>query len=130
MTALTDDVCRLLEGENYAHLATVLPDGAPHTVPVWIGVEGDRIAFLTDPRSRKARNLEADPRVAISLVERDRPNVMAHVRGRVVEVVEGDPAWAIIDRLSEQYIGGPYPLRTDRAVYLIEPEHAWAHDFG
>jgi PPOX class probable F420-dependent enzyme len=130
MTALSDDVRGLLEGENYAHLATVLPDGAPHAVPVWIGIEGDRIAFLTDPRSRKARNLGADPRVAISIVERDRPTAMAHVRGRVVEVLEGDAAWTIIDRLSEQYIGGPYPLRTDRVVFLIEPEHAWAQDFG
>ena len=47
----------LCEGANRAHLATILPDGSPHSVPVWIGVEGERVAFLTGPGSRKARNI-------------------------------------------------------------------------
>jgi PPOX class probable F420-dependent enzyme len=128
--ALADDVRRFLDGANFAHLATVMPDGAPHAVPVWVGLEGDRIAFLTHPRSRKARNLAADPRVAISITERDRPNAMAHIRGRVVEVLDGDEAWIVIDRLSGKYLGGPYPERVDRVVFLIEPEHAWAQTFG
>ena len=42
MPALTDDARAILEGRAFAHLATVLPDGAPHSVPVWIGVDGDR----------------------------------------------------------------------------------------
>jgi PPOX class probable F420-dependent enzyme len=127
---IDDDVRPFLDGVNTAHLATVMPDGAPHSVPVWIGTEGDRIVFLTDPRSRKARNVAADPRVAISITEADRPNAMAHIRGRVVDVVEGDAAWTIIDRLSDKYLGMPYPLRTDRAVYVIEPDHAFAQVFG
>ena len=94
-------------------------------MPVWVDIEGDRIAFLTDPRSRKGRNIARDPRVALSITLHDRPNAMAQIRGRVVEVVEGDAAWAIIDRLSEQYIGQPYPLRTDRVVYLVEPERSF-----
>jgi hypothetical protein len=48
---------------------------------------------------------------------------MAMVRGRVAERVEGDRAWEIIDRISQKYIGAPYGVRTDRVVYLIEPEH-------
>jgi len=55
---------------------------------------------------------------------------MAQVRGRVVERVEGDAAWTIIDRLSHKYIGQPYPLRTDRVVYLVDPERASAESFG
>jgi PPOX class probable F420-dependent enzyme len=129
MSGLDDEVRRLIEGTNYAHIATVLPDGAPHAVPVWVGLEGDRVAFMTDPRSVKARNLEHDPRVALSIVEQDRPNVMAHVRGRVVEIVDGEAGWTIIDRLSQQYLGTPYPLRTDRVALLIEPERAWAQAF-
>ena len=45
----------------------MLPDDAPHSVPVWIGLERDQVAFLTGPGSRKARNLVGDPRVAISI---------------------------------------------------------------
>jgi PPOX class probable F420-dependent enzyme len=108
----------------------VLPDGAPHTVPVWIGLEGSRIVFLTSPNSRKARNLERDPRIAISITDRNQPHTMAQIRGRVVERIEGDRAWTIIDRLSEKYIGQPYPLRTDRVVYMVEPERASGLSFG
>ena len=100
MTHLPDNVRTLLDGPNYAHLATVLPDGGPHSVPVWIGLEGNRIAFLTAPGSRKARNIGHDPRVAISITDRHQPHVMAQVRGRVTERLEGDAAWTIIDRLS------------------------------
>ena len=57
MTSLPDAVRTLFEGPNFAHVATVLPDGGPHTVPVWVGLEGNRIVFLTSPESRKARNL-------------------------------------------------------------------------
>jgi PPOX class probable F420-dependent enzyme len=130
MTALAEEVRPYIDDANIAHVATVLPDGAPHTVPVWVSMQGDRIAFLTSPGSRKARNLVADPRVAFSIVQHDRPTAMAHIRGRVVEVVDGDEAWRIIDRMSDQYLGMPYPLREDRVVFLVEPEHSFAQDFG
>lgn len=129
MTKLPDAVRILFEGPNYAHIATVLPDGGPHSVPLWVGLEGDRIAFLTQPASRKARNVERDPRVAISVTDRDRPNAMAQVRGRVTERLEGEEAWTIIDRISHKYTGQPYPVRTDRVVFLVDPERVWAETF-
>jgi PPOX class probable F420-dependent enzyme len=130
MSPLPDDVRALFDGPNPAHVATLMPDGGPHSVPVWVGVEADRIAFLTSPGSRKARNLALDPRVAISVTAHDQPFTMAGVRGRVAERLEGDAAWEVIDRISHKYTGGPYPLRTDRVVYLVEPDHAWAQAFG
>lgn len=130
MAELSDDVRALLDGPNFAHVATLLPSGAPHSAPVWVGLEGDRIAFLTSPGSRKARNLERDPRVAISITARDNPFAMAQVRGRVAERLEGEAAWAVIDRLSHKYIGQPYSPRTDRVVFLVEPERAVAQAYG
>ena len=127
---LPADVRALFEAPNYAHLATILPGGAPHTVPVWAGIDDGKIAFLTSPNSRKARNLAADPRVAISVTDRNQPYAMALVRGRVTARLEGEPAWDIIDRISRKYTGQPYPLRADRVVFLIEPEHARAQAFG
>ena len=105
MTALPDDVRALFEGPNYAHLATVLPSGAPHSVPVWTGMEGEHVVFFTQPASRKARNLERDPRVAFSITDHEQPYRMAQVRGRVVGTVEGDAALEIIDRLAVKYTG-------------------------
>ncbi len=130
MSQLPDDVRTLFDGPNYGHIATVMPDGGPHTVPIWVGVEGGRVVFLTGPESRKARNLEHNPRVAISVTHHQNPATMAAVRGRVVERIEGDEAWTIIDRLSHQYVGGPYPRGEERVVFVIEADHAWAQSFG
>ena len=130
MTDLSPAVRTLIEGPNQAHLATILPGGAPHSVPLWIGMEGDRIAFLTGPGSRKAHNLEADPRVAISITDREQPFSMATIRGRVTERLEGDRAWEIIDRIATVYTGGPYPEHSDRVVYFVEPEHVVSTAFG
>ena len=121
---LSDNVRALLSGANFAHVATVLPSGAPHSVPVWIALEGDRIAFFTQPGSRKARNLEADPRVAISIADHERPYNMAQVRGRVVETVGGEEALEIIDRMAVRYTGNPFPMRSG-IVFLIEPERVY-----
>jgi PPOX class probable F420-dependent enzyme len=121
MVELPDNVRALFGGANFAHVATVLPNGGPHSVPVWIALEGDRLAFFTQPGSRKARNLEADPRVAISIVDHEEPYKMAQIRGRVAETVGGDEALAIMDRMSLRYTGKPFPHRQGIAV-LIEPE--------
>jgi len=119
---LDPDVRRVLNGTSIAHLATVLPDGSPHAVPLWIGVHDDRIVFLTDPDSRKARNLRRDPRVALSIAPVDNPLQPVVIRGRVVEWLNGDPAWEIIDQLATKYTGGPYPRSQERVVAVIEPE--------
>jgi PPOX class probable F420-dependent enzyme len=121
ITMLDPDVRRVLEGTSLAHLATVLPDGAPHSVPVWIDTHGDHIAILTGPGSRKARNLRRDPRVALSLTSPDNLYQPVIVRGRVVEWIEGDAAWEIVDRIATKYIGGPYSRDEERIIALIEP---------
>ena len=123
MAALPDDVRGLLEARNFAHVASVLPDGSPHSVPVWIGVEGEYVVFFTQPGSRKARNLARDPRVAISLVDLENPYRSAQLRGRVVGTVEGEEALEIIDRLAAKYTDEPFPMRTG-IVFLVEPERA------
>jgi PPOX class probable F420-dependent enzyme len=127
---LPAEVRALFEAPNYAHLATILPGGGPHTVPVWAGIDDGKIAFLTSPTSRKARNLAVDSRVAISVTDHNQPYAMALVRGHVTGRLDGESAWDMIDCISRKYTGQPYPLRADRVVFLIEPEHARAQVFG
>ena len=117
---LNDDVRRILATTAIGHLATVLPDGAPHSVPVWVDPEGDRIAIMTGPDSVKARNLRRDPRVALSLTPVDNPFEPVVVRGRVVEWIDGDAGWAIVDRIATKYLGQPYSREQLRVVGLIE----------
>lgn len=121
---LDTDILRLIDEPNTAYIATILPDGGPHTVPVWLGREGPHLVVLTSPGSQKSRNLRRDPRVALSMTHRDNPFVSTYLRGRVAGRIEDDRAWPIIDRISEQYTGAPYPLRENRIVVLIEPERA------
>jgi hypothetical protein len=54
MNEMTPEVRHRLDRPNYAHLATLMPDGAPHSVPVWIAIEGDNLAILTGHRERLA----------------------------------------------------------------------------
>ena len=117
------EIRRVLDAAPIVHLATILPDGAPHSVPIWAAPHGDdRIAILTGPDSLKARNIRRDPRVALSLTPADNPFLPVTIRGRVVEWVEGDAAWEIIDPIAMKYIGQPYDRGMDRVVLLIEVE--------
>ena len=121
MGQLTPEVLELFEGPNYGHLATLMPDGSPHSVAVWVGVEDGRVVFFTQPTSQKARNIGRDPRVAISIVDHANPYRTGRIRGRLVATREGDEALEVIDRLSHKYTGQPFPMRSG-VVYEIEPE--------
>jgi hypothetical protein len=59
--------------------------------------------------------------VALSVVDASNPYRNVQIRGRVVEIAEGEPALEVIDRISHHYIGEPFPMRSG-TVYWIEPE--------
>ncbi|MET0416456.1 MAG: PPOX class F420-dependent oxidoreductase [Actinoplanes sp.] len=117
---LEPDVRRVLDTPVLAHIATVLPDGGPHTVPLWVATQGDNIVFFTGPGSRKARNLRRDPRVALSLTAADNPYEPVIVHGRVIEWVDGDAGWEIVDRIAQKYSGQSYPRGEERVAAVIE----------
>ena len=120
---LNPDVRDLLNGTPIAHLATLLPDGSPHSIPLWIGTRGDHVTFLTGPDSRKAHNLRHDPRVAISLTPAHAPFPPVMLRGQVVEWLDGDEGWAAVDEIAIKYTGQPYGRDQERVVGLIEIDH-------
>jgi hypothetical protein len=71
--------------------------------------------------SRKARNIERDPRVALSIAHRDDPYREADLRGRVVERIDGDAALVLADRIALKYTGQEFPVRGEgTVVYVIE----------
>lgn len=120
---LDPHVQRVLDGACIAHLATALPDGSPHTTPVYASADGDHLVFFTGPGTRKARNLHRDPRVALSIAPAGDTFTPVTVRGRVVDWIAGDDAWKIIDRIAVQHTGAPYPREQERVVAVIEPQH-------
>ena len=101
---LSKEIRALLDGANFAHLATLMPDGSPHSVPVWVGREGDRILIGTGEGSLKAKNTRRDPRVALSVVDFRNPYEEAQLRGRVVER-RPDGDFKYMDVISHKYTG-------------------------
>jgi len=125
-TPLSPDVRALLDEPNFAHLATLMPDGSPQSAPVWVGVEGDHVLVATGEGSLKAKNTRRDPRVSLSVVAMDNPYREAQLRGRVVER-RPDAKFEVMDRISRKYIGKEFPMRTNpeqRVVLVIEVQRA------
>jgi PPOX class probable F420-dependent enzyme len=123
---LSDDIKTLVRGANFAHLATLMPDGSPQVAPVWVDLEGDRILVGTGDGSLKAKNAKRDARVALSIVAYDNPYVEAQLRGRVAERWT-DADFKIMDRISRKYIRKEFPMRDNadkRVVLVIEIERA------
>jgi len=67
MAELHLEARRLIESDRLAHMVTLNPDGSPQVTCVWVGMDGDEIVTAHLPRNQKVRNVERDPRVAISI---------------------------------------------------------------
>jgi PPOX class probable F420-dependent enzyme len=126
MAELTEKCRALIDAPNFAYLATLDPDGAPQVSPVWIDRDGDTIRVNTATGRTKDRNMRNDPRVAISIADKDNAYKKSDVRGRVVGIVEGgtEPD-DHIDALSKKYTGRDrydgHKDTEDRVIFLIEP---------
>jgi PPOX class probable F420-dependent enzyme len=105
---LPDDLLALLRRPSPCYLATVLPNGAPHLTQTWVDTDGRHILINTVQGRQKVRNIERDPRVAVTISDPDRPRRYYAVRGRVLDVTT-DGAVDHIELLSRRYLGTPYP---------------------
>ena len=122
-TALSPEVKQLIDHPNFAHLATLMPDGSPQSVPVWVGREGEHIVICTGEGSLKAKNTRRDPRVALSIVDFTNPYEEVQIRGRVIER-RPDSDFKIMDAVSYKYTGKPFPFRNPegRVALIVEVE--------
>ena len=123
---LNDHAMQLVEGRNFAFLATIMPDGSPQVTPVWIDHDGNTLLVNTSIGRTKQKNLARDSRVALSVANQNDMYDKILVRGRVIsQVLEG--ADVHIDKLAKKYLGKDrYPwLRPGekRVIIKIEPIH-------
>jgi PPOX class probable F420-dependent enzyme len=97
----------VLESDRLAHLVTLNPDGSPQVSCVWVGLEGDEIVSGHLGTRQKVRNVERDPRVALSIEAKGtnelglQEYLVVHGRGRIQE--GGAPE--LLQRLARTYIG-------------------------
>lgn len=120
---LSANARKLIDRPNFAHLATLMPDGSPQSTPVWVGREGERLVICTSAGSLKSKNSHRDPRVSLSIVDFDDPYEELQLRGRVVEW-RPDPELKTMDPISHKYIGKPFPMRAyeGRVALVVEIE--------
>jgi PPOX class probable F420-dependent enzyme len=130
---LDADARALLDGPHPCSLTTLDADGAPYAIVIWCGRAGDRITVNAGTPSRWLDHLRADPRVALTVVDRDDMLHYLHARGRVVEIRQ-DEGFAHMDALARVYDGTEEfvwedPAHTRRWVVTIEPEQLRVHRF-
>jgi len=124
MTAIPDAFHDLFEKPTFAHVVTMFPDGYPQATPVWIDYdpEDDRIIVNTERHRRKTKNVEANPKVAVSMVDPDDPYRYLSVSGEV-EAITTDGAREHADELAQRYIDDDYPseIHSERVLLRIRP---------
>ncbi|MEW9554372.1 PPOX class F420-dependent oxidoreductase [Nonomuraea sp. NPDC050783] len=125
-TMIPESHLDLLERPLFAHLATVGGSGGPNVNPVWTVWDGEFLRFTTTTDRRKYRNVMADPHVAVSINDPERPYRYLEVRG-VVERIEADPAGDFFDVLARRYgleYDRPVGDAERRVVIVVKPTHA------
>ena len=121
---LHPEVLELARGKNFATITTLLPDGHPQSQVMWVDTDGEHLLVNTEVHRQKYRNVERDPRVTITIWDREDPYRFVEVRGEVVEKVKGPEARRHIDELSQKYRGEPYQtqrISSERVVLRISP---------
>lgn len=123
-------VLELAGGPNYAAFTTLMPDGHPQTQITWVDAEDGHVLVNTETGHQKFRNVRRDPRVTVTVWDRENPYRYAEIRGEVVEEVAGPEAREHIDQLSIKYHGGPYgrSIQSERVVLKISPRRQVVND--
>lgn len=129
MIELPERLLGMLNAPSTGLIATVNPDGSPQLTEVWVDTDGKHVLVNTVQGFRKLRNVERDPRVAVSILSKDDATDYYSLAGTVISA-DTEGAAEHIDRVSHKYTGGPYPnyggrpqvrvlltIRVDRIVH-------------
>jgi PPOX class probable F420-dependent enzyme len=108
---------RLLDGKNFATVATLNPDGGPQSSVVWFKRDGDTVVFSSTTDRQKVGNLTRDPRISASIFALDNPYDSVEIRG-VTELAE-DPEKTLPKELSQRYLGEDPPSEPEELVRMV-----------
>ena len=122
---MNDIVEKLFLDENLVFIATINPDGSPQLTPVWGDFDNGYVQINTAEGRIKHKNVLNDPRVAVSVVDKDDPLKMTTISGKVIEILP-DYDYNHADKLAKKYMNlEKYPFKRPgekRITFLIKPE--------
>jgi PPOX class probable F420-dependent enzyme len=128
---LPEDLIALLHQPSPCFVDTTMPDGSPQMTQTWVDTDGDHILINTVQGFQKVKNVERDPRVAVSVSDPSNPSRYYAIRGRVVNLTTEGGA-EHIELLARRYLGGPYPWyggrNQVRVILTIEADKI--HEIG
>jgi PPOX class probable F420-dependent enzyme len=122
------EIDKLLRRPNPAVVASLRPDGSPHSVATWYLWDGARILLNMDGSRARLAFLRRDPRVSLTVLDAESWYREVSLDGRVAELVD-DTVLEDIDRLARHYTGRPFRDRKSRRVSAwveVERWHAWS----
>ncbi|MEU3459508.1 PPOX class F420-dependent oxidoreductase [Streptomyces sp. NPDC006733] len=112
-----EETRKLLDGKNFATVATLNRDGGPQTSVVWIARDGDTVLFSTTAGRQKGRNLARDPRISLTVFDTENPYHAVDIRG-TVELIE-DREKALPRELAHKYLDEEPPPESEDVLRLI-----------
>jgi PPOX class probable F420-dependent enzyme len=125
---LPAEIAEFLANPNPAVIATVAPDGSPHTAATWYLLEDGRVLVNMDRTRKRLEHMRGEPRVSLTIMgPGDDWYRQVTLRGRVA-TIEDDPEFEGADRLSRQFTGGPHARRDQNRVSAwieIESWYGW-----
>ena len=116
--ALPQSVKKIMEDKAYGHVITFNASGAPQVTMGWMDVDGNEVLFNTAEGRLKPKNLRRDPRVIISVQDRNDPQsyIIFHGQASVAETGADEQ----IDKLAKRFLGADkYPFRRPGEKRLI-----------
>jgi PPOX class probable F420-dependent enzyme len=120
-------VDEFLRRANPAVIATLRPDGSPHTVATWYDWEDGRLLVNMEATRLRLAFLRRDPRVSLTALGQDDWYSQVSLFGRAVSI-EDDPELVDIDRLARRYTASPFRRRDAKRVSAwieVERWHSW-----
>lgn len=128
MAHLSELARDLIDGANFATVATIQPAGGPQSSVVWIKRDGDDVLFSTIKGRRKYANLINDPRVSVLVIDAADPYRYAEVRGTAS--ISDDPQARLIEELAVKYTGDSFGSRPGerRVIVRVRPERVVTYE--
>jgi PPOX class probable F420-dependent enzyme len=92
----------LLQTPVHGVITTVMPDGTPQSSIVWVDYDGEYVLINTTLERQKGRNMLANPRVTLLVIDPGNSSRWIEVRGQVKEITQ-EGAEEHADKLTQRY---------------------------